>query len=892
MRTVRQLRRAFRFPWRSAGDIRRDVDDELEFHLAMRAKDLERSGLSPAAAQREALKQFGDLERTRRALSASGERGERAKRVTTALESAWRETVHAARSLRRKPGLTICAVAVLAVSVGATVAVFSLVDALVLRGLPVRDPSRVVVVGERPPPDAQWTMQTVRLAALETWEKNAGSLDGVAGYVDSQFTWRGPDGPEQIAGGAVVGDLFPLLGAAMTAGGAFTDADAAALPVVLSHGFWQQRFGARRDVVGTTLELDGVSYTIAGVLPPDTGLPMLLAHRVVWIPLAGAQREPDVRVHVVARLDGHANLAAATRELGLLQSAVEDDQGVARKAAGVVVESMSERRTALAGPTLAALLGGAIALLLIACTNVGSLSVLQMLERRRELAVRASLGATRWHLVWQVAARQAVLWSAGGALGVALGALVLRAVLAAQPFSSNEIPSLDAVGVGGRVVLFACLTTLVTALLFGVMPAVWASSVQPADTLREGGRSGSLSRRSSRRRRYLVVAQVALSTALAATAVLLAMSAFNLSSQRLGFDSNNLLTWQLQLPARDYADQARRLQFQRALLASVRTLPGVEAATTTSALPLDAIGVGPIGIEGRDAGGEPTWAGIQAVDSAYFGTVRSRVLQGRDFDESDVAGGEPVIIVNDTFAKRYLDGRSVLGARVSLTPATPPSLRVVGVVEDVKHAGLSWDYLPEMFVPYEQIAEGPAAAFLGATFAVVVRVPEVLAPSERLLRERVGALDRTLPLIDIATGSQLVQRSAKSARLRAWVIADIAVFALLVSALGLYAVLARSVEQRRREFGIRMALGATAKTLFARVCGAGVALGAAGVAIGLLGVLAGATSLRSLLFGVTAVEPRALAGAALLMLAVAAVASIGPAWRTTRVNPTVAIRDE
>ncbi len=210
----------------------------------------------------------------------------------------------------------------------------------------------------------------------------------------------------------------------------------------------------------------------------------------------------------------------------------------------------------------------------------------------------------------------------------------------------------------------------------------------------------------------------------------------------------------------------------------------------------------------------------------------------------------------------------------------------------MKHAGLSWDYLPEMFVPYEQIAEGPAAAFLGATLAVVVRVPEVLAPSERLLRERVGALDRTLPLIDIATGSQLVQRSAKSARLRAWVIADIAVFALLVSALGLYAVLARSVEQRRREFGIRMALGATAKTLFARVCGAGVALGAAGVAIGLLGVLAGATSLRSLLFGVTAVEPRALAGAALLMLAVAAVASIGPAWRTTRVNPTVAIRDE
>jgi putative ABC transport system permease protein len=210
----------------------------------------------------------------------------------------------------------------------------------------------------------------------------------------------------------------------------------------------------------------------------------------------------------------------------------------------------------------------------------------------------------------------------------------------------------------------------------------------------------------------------------------------------------------------------------------------------------------------------------------------------------------------------------------------------------VKHAGLSWDYLPEIFVPYEQIAEGPTASFLGATLAVVMRVPHALAPTERLLREPVSALDRTLPLIDVATGSQLVERSAKGARFRAWVIADIATLALVLSALGLYGVLARNVEQRRREFGVRMALGATARTLFGRVCGAGVALAAVGVAIGLAAVCAGARSLRALLFGVTALEPPVLASVALLMLVVAVIASVGPAWRTMRLNPTVAIRDE
>jgi predicted permease len=462
-------------------------------------------------------------------------------------------------------------------------------------------------------------------------------------------------------------------------------------------------------------------------------------------------------------------------------------------------------------------------------------------------------------------------------------------VLALQPFHAEELPSLDAAGVDARGAAFACVMTLVTALLCGVLPALSAASVEPYDAIRDDGASTSPSRRTSRRRGALVVAQVALSTALAAAGLLLAKSAFNLTSQRLGFDSGNLVTWQLQLPERDYADQTRRSQFQHALLEKVRALPGVEAAATTSALPLGTIVVAPVGVEGRETSEQPTWAGFQAVDKAYFHTVRSRLTAGRDFEDSDVRTGEPVVIVNETFAGRYLAARDPVGARLSIAPT---AARVVGVVEDVKHAGLSWDYLPEVFVPYAQIADGPSAAVLGATLAVVVRVPDALAPSEAALREIVRALDRTLPLIDRATGAELVQRSAKGARFRAGVIAGTAVLAILLAALGLYGVLARSVVQRRRELGVRMALGANAAALFGRICVSGVALGAVGVAIGLAMVLAAGRSLQSLLFGVTAAEPAALAAAALIMLGAALTASIVPARRALRLSPMVAIREE
>jgi putative ABC transport system permease protein len=889
MRPVPRLLRAFRFPWRSREDVLRDVDDELEFHLAMRAQELQREGLALDEARRQALEQFGDFEGTRRSLRSAGERGDRVSHASAALESIGREAICAARSLKRRPGFAICAVAVLALGVGAAVAVFSLVDTLVLRDLPVREPGRVIRVGERPPPDAQWTMQTIRLDVLESWQRSSTSLAGVAGYVDSQFTWQGPDGPEQIAGGAVVGDLFPLLGATMTAGTAFADADASALPAVLSHDFWQKRFGARRDVIGDMLLIDGRSYTVAGVLPADTGLPMLLPGRVVWLPLAPDKRGPDVRVHVVARLGPDAVAAGAVAELAALQSAVEDERGSARKAAGVVVESMRERRAALAGPTLAALFAGALVLLLVACTNVGALAVVQLLERRRELSVRTALGATRLHLVAQIAAHQGVLWTIGGALGVVLGALGLRVVLAMQPFNADEIPSLDAVGVGARTVAFACVTTLATALLFGVLPALRAANSEPYDVIRDDGASTSPSRRTRRRRGALVVIQVALSTALAAAALLLAMSASNLTSQRLGFDPGDLLTWQLQLPSRDYPDQIRRAQFQHALLEKMRALPGVEAVATTSALPLGTVIVAPIEVEGRETSQEPTWAGFQAVDNAYFRTVRSRVTAGRDFQDSDVRSSEPVVIVNETFVRRYFATRDPIGARVSIAPT---AARVVGVVEDVKHAGLSWDYLPEVFLPYAQIAEGSYADLLGGTLAVVMRVPDAVAPRERLLRESVSTLDRTLPLIDRATGAELVQRSAKGARFRAGVIAGTAVLAILLAALGLYGALARSVVQRRREFGVRMALGANAAALFGRVCVSGIALSAVGVAIGLAVVLAAGRSLQALLFGVTAVEPTALAAAALLMLLAAAAASVGPAWRALRLSPMAAIRED
>ena len=890
---MRRWWRELRFPWRSELDVRRDVDEELDFHLALSAEELERDGLDPAAARREAARKFGDVEATRRELASHGWRAERASRAWAALDALYRDVAYALRSLRRNVKFAVAAALVLALGIGSSAAVFAVLDTVVLRPLPLREPERLVAIGVQPPPDAQWTMQTVRLAVLQQWQANADSFDRVDGYTTPQLTWRGPKGPERIVGGALVDDLFTVLGVTMALGGPFIGAEHANAPVVLSDAFWRQRFGGRRDVLGEPLELDATLYTIVGVLPPEAAA-VLEPTALVWIALDRAiVAQGDVAVRVVGRLSAGVATDTAVTQLATLQRAVEQERGLAPPARGVVVRSVQQNRAELFGTTLIALFGGALLLVTIASANVGTLMLTRLVERRHELAVRASLGAGRWRVARQVLTEHVVLWAIGGGAGLVLGALALRAVTRAYPLATTATGT---VAIDGRVMLFALGVTLLTALVFGLLPSLESAERNPVLTLREDGASVSSAGRGRRWRQSLVVAQVALSTVLASGACLLALSLMNLTSQPLGFRPDELRTFRIQLPVRDYPDQSARRRFQQQLLAELRTLPGVERAATTSAPPLGTIIVGPIDIEGDEASGERSWAAMQAVDHDYFAAAGTALLQGRAFGAADDVDAERVAIVNTAFASKYFAGRDPLGRRVALgSPLESPdvevqALRIVGVVEDVKHAGLDYEYFPEIFVPYEQVADGPTAVALGADIYAVLRVPDALAPSESVLRGIVARIDPDLPVMELRTGAELVAWSAEGAEVRAGLMAGIAALAVLLSGIGLYAVLSQAVAQRRKELGIRMALGATSGSLVQAVCRDGVALSALGVAGGVLAAFVLAQYVRSLLYGIGAFEPLVLAGVTVFMLLVALLAAAVPGWRATRLSPTLAIR--
>ncbi len=886
---MRRWWREFRFPWRSELDVRREVDEELDFHLALSAEDLERDGLDPGAARREAARKFGDVEATRRELASHGWRAERVSRAWTALDALLRDVTYALRSLRRNVKFSVAAILVLALGIGSSAAVFAVLDTVVLRPLPLLEPDRLLAIGVQPPPDAQWTMQTVRLAVLKQWQADADSFERLDGYTTPQLTWRGPKGPERIVGGALVDDLFGVLGVTMAVGRAFIGAENANAPAVISDAFWRQRFGGRHDVVGEPLELDGTVYTIVGVLPPEAAA-VLEPTVLVWIALDRAiVAQGEAAARVVGRLRAGVATDTAIAQLAAIQRAVEQERGFTPFARGVVVRSVQQNRAEPFGTTLIALFGGALLLVTIASANVGTLMLTRLVERRHEFAVRASLGAGRWRVARQVLTEHVVLWVIGGGAGLVLGALALRAVTREYPLATAAT---SAVAIDGRVMLFALGITLLMALIFGLLPARESAERNPVLTLREDGSSVSTAGRGRRWRQSLVVGQVALSTVLASGACLLALSLFNLTSQPLGFRPDELRTFRVQLPVRDYSDQSARRQFQQRLLADLRMLPGVDRVATTSAPPLGTIIVGPISIEGDRARGEPLWAAMQAIDHDYFAVAGTALEAGRAFSPADDVNGERVAIVNAAFATKYFAGGEPLGRRVALgAPGNGAHrLRIVGVVEDVKHAGLDYEHFPEIFVPYSQVADGPGSIALGGEIYAVLRVRDALAPSETALRAIVARIDPGLPIMELRTGDELVAWSAAGAEVRASVMAGIAALAVLLSGVGLYAVLSQAVAQRRKELGIRMALGATSVSLVQAVCRDGVALSALGVAGGALAALALAQYIRSLLYGIGAFEPLVLVGVTAFMFVVGVLAAAVPGWRATRLSPTLAIR--
>jgi predicted permease len=878
-------------PVRDPRRRRRELDEEVEVHLAIEIERRIEAGMSPREAEIEARRLFGNVtivkELTRDTWG------------WTTIEHLGQDLSYALRLFSRTPSFTAVITLTLALGIGASITLFSVLDAVMLRPLPFREPARLFALWERPPQTAQWKRQTVPYPLFLDWQREAKSLEEIAGFTGRDFTLMASDRPELVRGDVVGPNFFTLLVIRPAYGRTILPSDLNGGPVVvLSYSLWKERFGGSPTLVGNAITLNGLPHTVVGVLPFEASLPILEQRPTLWTLLKPDDPEfaqHPGRVAVLGRLRGNVAASLAQSELTTIQREFQKQQPNGQRAEGVIVRSLQEDRAETIRPTLMVVAGAVAALLLIGCANVASLLLGRSIERTREMAVRASLGASRARLVRQLVTELFLLWSLGGAFGIALAAAAVRWFSSSTPFPAEDFPAHAGVVIDARVVGFAFGLTLTTAVLFGVLSALQGSRLNLVESLKASGRGTSSTRSTQRWRTLLVASEVSLSVLLLAGAGLLITSLARLSSQPLGFQPDGLLTFKLQLPQADYSTDAQRIQFHRALLSRLKALPGVEAVGTTSARPLGGIVAAPFTADGppvaSDAG--PVWSGQQAVDSDYFRAMGISVVKGRVFDDRDAELGEPVVIINETLARKYFPGQDPINRRIKHGTPTQNAtwMRVVGVVKDVKQAGLEWDFLPETFVPYPQIS-GAYAKVVAKDIVVVLRTHGDIASQQTAIRAVVWSLDSHLPIVDMTTADQLVAESADRPRFRTWLVTAFATVALLLASVGLYGVLSQAVVQREREFGIRMALGATQASVLRLVLRQGLLVAAAGAAGGVVATLAAARVVASLLYGVSATDPRIVTGVVALLLVVAAIASLIPAKRATSIDPLVALRGE
>jgi putative ABC transport system permease protein len=793
----------------------------------------------------------------------------------------------ALRRLRRAPGFTFAAVVCLALGIGANTAIFSVINAVLLRPLPYPQAGRVMMVWEARHAD-QVERNVVAPYNFLPWKAESGVFQQLAAVYDTRVGLTGHGEPLQVPVEYASADLFAMLGMDPILGRTYTaeeDLPGAAPVVVLSHGLWQRRFGGAGDVVGQRLELDGVPHTIIGVLSPGAGVVGRPEMPEVWAPLG---LDPAKDYHGV----GGRYLVA----IGRIKDGVSREQAQASLTAIArrLAEQFPEYNTGwdvnlvpvtedvtghLRRPLL--LLAGVVGLvLLIACANVANLQLAQATARRREIAVRAALGAGRGRVARQFLAESVVLGLAGGAGGVVL-ALWLTEALASR--AEAGIPRLGAVSVDAATLGFTLLVAVVAGIGFGLIPALHAGRADLQEALKEGGRSGTPG--GNRTRGILVAAQVALSLMLLIGAGLLLKSFARLQQVELGFDAERVLTARLSLPEARYAAPAQQAAFYDALVTRVGALPGVSAAATVSWLPLSGLrSATDLWIEGRPVPppDERIGAHIQAVTPAYFRAMGIPLREGRTFAASDGAEQPKAVVVSRSFAERYLAGGPALGQRIAMPWGDTLRGNIVGVVGDVRHAGV--DSLPHPTLYWAE-SQWPWNAM-----TLVVRTngdPEALAPS---VMAEIHAIDPELPVADVRPMQAYLGDTLARRRFTMTLLAGFAGTALALTAVGLYGVMAYSVAQRTRELGIRLALGASRQRVLGAELRRASAVVAAGVAAGLAGAFAFTRVLDALLFGVSHTDPAVFALIVALLAAVGLAASWIPARRATQVDPMVALR--
>jgi putative ABC transport system permease protein len=793
------------------------------------------------------------------------------------------------RALVRAPLLSLVAIATLVLGIGANTAIFSVVKAVLLNSLPYADPEELVVLRERKPEGAS---DLVSPPTYLDWREEATTLEALAAYRPVRYAFRADAEPLDLPSLRATPELFGLLGVEAALGRTFTTEEG--VPghdkvVLLSHGFWNRQFGGSPGVVGRQIALDTQIYTVVGVMGEDFAFPP--GNEIhLWTPLSFDPNDAHGRsrraraLSVVGRLGDGTPRERAQEEMSAIASRIAVEFPDTNSGWGVAVESVHEELVATARPAILLLFATVSFLLLIVCANVASLMLARLETRRREIAVRAALGAGRRALVRQVLAESLLLSGAGGTLGILAAFLLVRM---ARHLPLGQVPRLDDVGIDGGVLAFTAMVSVLVALAFGLLPALHASRPALAATLSENARGGSI--RTRRVLGTIAGLEVALALVLLVGAGLFLRSFGEMMRVDPGFRPDSLVAAQIYLPQAKYPDSESRLRFFTEALSRIRALHGVQSAGASSALPMHPVGVDfalPFSIEGRNppASGpaiEEPRADIRAATERYFETMKIPLIRGRLLDERDREDSPHVILINETLARRYFAGEEPLG-KVIVNPHG--KAEVVGVVGDVHHYGLDAEPRPELYAPLRQ------GVFNGMTLVARTTLdPERFASD---LRRTIRDLDSDQAIYDMSTMEQAMARWVFLPRFSMTLLTAFASAALALAAVGIYGVIAYSVSQRSKEMGLRMALGAGRQDLLGLVVGGSLRFVVPGMALGLLLSAALARLLSGQLFGVSPFDPAVYLGVAVVLGTTALAASYLPARRAARVDPIEALRVE
>ncbi|HUR94505.1 MAG TPA: ABC transporter permease [Gemmatimonadales bacterium] len=876
--------------WINRGQEARDLEDEIEHHRALRQEALERAGMSPERAARDSRRALGN-----RTLAL-----EDARTVWTwvLVEHVLRDVRYAARTLARERTFAVTAIVTLALAIAVTATVFAVVDAALWRPLPFPQPDRLVAIytsstTARP----QYDPASPR--DLLAW-RGAQSLRGVAASTDSRRrVVLAPAAPESITVRAVTTDFFDVLEVQPARGRGFVPGSAAAGEAVLSHDSWVRLFGSDPQILGRHIEIDGEAVTIVGMTAASFR-PEIFETPELYVAFDPARSDAGRRnLITIGRLGEKVSVASAAHELEAIATRVAGEFPDSNAGRTVRVEDLRTSSSGADWRPMTFFLSASGFVLLLACINVAGLLLARAQRRQRELAIRRALGGGPTAIARQLVVEGAVLAAAGATLGVVLAIWMteaLPAVLPADYLGRETVARIDA-----RALLGAIVVTAATALLFGLAPAVITRRGTGRELLGHGGRTAGASRAHVRARNSLVVIEITLALVLLFSAGLFLNSFVRLTQVPIGFEPRDVLTFQVATPGPRYAARGATDLLAGEILDRISALPGVRSAALTTSAPL---GSGPVayfrtsGSPSPADGREPR-AILRAVSPGYFSTLGIQLLAGRSFDQGDGSGGTRVAIVNERLARLY-GGRAAIGRPLELLPGRSPwvpsgTVTIVGIATAVKELGFNEVEFNGIYLPAAQVSREP--------IQVVVKTSAAPGALAAAVRREIRALDPVMPVLALRTMDDAVAAALQQDRFNLLLSATFALLATIMAALGLYGVMTYAVEQRTREFGVRLALGSSVRGLLGLALRQGLTLAAAGVALGIaialvIAHIAGSALYlvegqhNGILFEVSSTDPVTLLGTASLLLGIAFMASLGPAIRATRVDPVTALRAE